>query len=250
MKKKIQIDISIKEKRLILVLLACILLFLAYQFGYVVLSNRTTSNNEKIAELEDYVSSLELMNINKSMYSNGIEECNSKINTIRGKFIKEETQEDNIMFIRTMEKNLGIEVYEINLYDKALITNLASAQSQTTTENTDTQNETTIDQTSDQLDSSGNPSGSSIVETGYNYVVDMKFRCSYEELKEMIAYINEYKYMRAIQSISVVFDADTGELIGELAINIYTLDEANNEYEEPITGITNLGIDDIFGTIH
>lgn len=230
MKKKIQIDISIKEKKLILVLLACVLLLIAYQFGYVVLSNRTASNNEKIEELEDYVSSLELMNINKSMYSNGIEECNSKMDTIRGKFIKDETAEDNIMFIRTMEKNLGIEVYEINLYDKALITNLVSDQSQTSIENTG--------------------SGASLVETGYNYVVDMKFKCSYEELKKMIAYINEYQYMRAIQSISVVFDADTGKLIGELTMNIYTLDEATNDYEEPNTGVTNLGTDDIFGTIH
>lgn len=243
MKKKIQLDISTKEKKWILVLLACILLFVAYQFGYVVLTNKTATNNEKIEELEDHVSSLELMNKNRSMYSEGIEECNSKMDEIRGKFVKEETPEDNIMFIRSMEKNIGIEVYEINLYDKAMITNLTSDQSQTSIESTEEQTETTPD-------SSSNQSESQFVETGFNYAIDMKFKCSYEELKEMIAYINEYPYMRVVQSVSVVFDGDTGKLIGELTINIYTLDEATNDYEEPSTGITSFGNNDIFGTIH
>lgn len=242
MKKKVQIDISMKEKKLILILLAFVLLFLAYQFGYVVLTNRATANHQKITDLEDRVASLELMNINKSMYTNGITDCNDKMDVIRAKFIKEETPESSIMFIKNMEKNLGIEVYELNLYDKALITNLALDQSQTSTESTDTTESTG--------DTSSDSSSAQFVQTGYNYAVDMKFKCSYEELKEIIMYINEYKYMRAIQSISVVFDGDTGKMIGELTMNIYTLEEATNEYEEPSTGITNFGTEDIFGTIH
>lgn len=243
MKKRMQIDISMKEKKLLLILLAFVLLFVAYQFGYVVLTNRATANNQKITDLEDRVASLELMNINKSMYTNGITECNEKLEAIRTEFVKEETPESNIMFIRNMEKNLGIEVYEINLYDKALITNLALDQGQTNPENTDNKAGETGDTSTDS-------SGAQFVQTGYNYAVDIKFKCSYEELKKMTTYINEYQYMRAIQSISVVFDGDTGELIGELTMNIYTLEEATNEYEEPNTGITNFGKDNIFGTIH
>lgn len=242
MKKKIQLDISIKEKKWILVLLACIILFVAYQLGYAVLMNRTAINNKEIEELKSQVSALELMNKNKSMYSEGIEECNSKMDEIRGKFVKEETPEDNIMFIRNMEKNIGIEAYEINLYDKAMITNLTSDQSQTSMESTGEQTETT-------LDAQSNQSESQFVETGINYAVDMKFKCTYEQLKEMITYINEFPYIRVVQSVSVVFDADTGKLIGELTMNIYTLDEATNEYEKPSTGITSFGTDDIFGTI-
>lgn len=235
-----QIDISMKEKKLILILLAFVLLFVAYQFGYVVLTNRTTTNNQKIADLEDRVTSLELMNINKSMYSNGITDCNDRMEAIRAEFVKEETPESSIMFIRNMEKNLGIEVYELNLFDKALFSNLTLDQSQASTENSaESTGDTSADTSSDQF-----------VQTGYNYAIDMKFKCSYEELKKMITYINEYQYKRAIQSISVVFDGDTGELIGELTMNIYTLDEATNEYVEPNTGVTNFGTEDIFGTIH
>lgn len=231
-----QIDISMKEKKLLLILLAFVLLFMAYQFGYVVFTNKATTNNQKITDLEDRVASLEIMNLNKSMYTNGITECNDKMGEIRTKFIKEETPESSIMFIKNMEKNLGIEVNELNLYDKALITNLALDQSQPSTENT--------------AESTGDTSSNQFVETGYNYAVDMRFKCSYEEFKKMITYINEYQYMRTIQSVSVVFDADTGELIGELTINIYTLEEATNEYVEPNTGITNFGTENIFGTIN
>lgn len=240
MKQKMQIDISMKEKKLILILLAFVLLFVAYQFGYVVLTNRATANNQKITDLEDRVASLELMNVNKSMYTNGITECNDKMELIRAQFVKEETPESSIMFVRNMEKNLGIEVYELNLYDKVMISNLTLNQDQTTTENTEeSTGDTSTDSSSDQF-----------VQTGNNYAVDIKFKCSYEKLKKMITYINEYEYMRAIQSISVVFDSDTGELIGELTMNIYTLEEATNEYVEPNTGITNFGTEDIFGTIH
>lgn len=234
-----QIDISMKEKKLILILLAFVLLFVAYQFGYVVLTNRATANNQEILELEDRVASLELMNINKSMYTNGVTDCNDKMEAIRAEFVKEETPESSIMFIRNMEKNLGIEVYELNLFDKALISNLTLDQSQASTESSESTGDTSTDSSGDQF-----------VQTGYNYAVDMKFKCSYEELKKMITYINEYQYMREIQSISVVFDADTGELIGELTMNIYTLEEATNEYVEPNTGITNFGTENIFGTIH
>lgn len=242
MKKKMQIDISMKEKRLLLILLAFVLLFIAYQFGYVVLTNKATANNQEITELEDRVAYLELMNINKSMYTNGVTECNDKMEAIRAIFVKEETPESSIMFIKNMEKNLGIEIYELNLYDKALITNLALDQNQASAENTDTTESTG--------DTSNDSSSTQFIQTGYNYAVDMKFKCSYEEFKEMITYINEYQYMRAIQSVSVVFDGETGELIGELTMNIYTLEEATNEYEEPNTGITNFGTDDIFGTVH
>lgn len=235
-----QIDISMKEKKLILILLAFVLLFVAYQFGYVVLTDRATANSQEITDLEDRVASLELMNINKLMYTDGITDCNDKMEAIRVEFIKEETPESSIMFIRNMEKNLGIEVYELNLFDKALISNLTLDQSQVNTENPE---ESTGDTSTDS-------SGDQFVQTGFNYAVDMKFKCSYEELKKMITYINEYQYMRAIQSISVVFDGDTGELIGELTMNIYTLEEATNEYEEPNTGITNFGTENIFGTIH
>lgn len=249
MKKKVNIDLSMKEKRLLLILGAFIILFLAYQFGFVVLMNKASKNNEQIDGLEARVEQLEMMEVNKSVYTKGIKENNEKINEIYSKFVNDTTAENNILFIKDIEDKTGVEVSEIDLYDKAVISNQSSEANTTTT---DTTTSTSADGSS--VDSSVGTTQSTeqamFVQSGFNYMVKFNFKASYNELKEMITYINQYPYFRTIDNVSVVFDSDTGELMGELTLNIYTLVDATNAYEEPISNVHEIGVDNIFGTIH
>ena len=149
----------------------------------------------------------------------------------RSKFVNDTTPENNILFVKDIEDKTGVEVSEIDIYDKAVISN-ASANG-TNTSTSDTSDSTASSSDSTGADTTQSTDQSQFVQSGFNYMVKFNFKASYDELKAMITYINEYPYYRTIDDVSVVFDSDTGELMGELTLNIYTLVDATNAYEEP-----------------
>ncbi|WP_167954734.1 hypothetical protein [Anaerosporobacter faecicola] len=248
MNKKMQIELSVKEKKLMVILLALLFLFFAYQFGYLEFMERAEKNNKESNRLEEEVEALELMNINKKVYTDGITECEESMKKIRGMFLNQETPEDIIMFLRGMEEKTNIQINEITLYEKTMITNLSVQTSGTQTVNQEEENEFDEIQKENTVQSISTD-GNAFIESGYEYVVDIKIKCKYEELKAMIAYINKYPSMRTIDCLSVVFDAGTGKLMGELSIKIYTLLDGTYEYVEPITGVVAEETDNIFDTI-
>lgn len=241
MKKKANIDLSMKEKRLLLILGAFVILFLAYQFGFVVLTNKASENNEQISGLQDRVAQLELMEVNKPMYTKGIKENDEKLSEIYSKFVNDTTAENNILFVKEIEDKTGVEVSEIDLYEKAVISNQPTDASTITEDGSADDSNASTTQNTDQ---------SQFVQSGFNYMVKFNFKASYSELKDMINYINAYPYFRTIDDVSVVFDSETGELMGELTLNIYTLVDATNPYEVPVSGVYDIGVDNVFGTIH
>lgn len=266
MKKKLNIDLSIREKKLLLIFLAFLVFILAYQFVFVRYMDKTDRNNKEIETLSDRVSELRQIQIKEIAFAEDIENFKKDIEEIKGKFINKETPEDKIMFIRTMEKDIGIEVSEINLFAPMIIggntevgvtstqtTDTGSteindpntAQSQTNNDETDVNENTQINGDTP-LDSNSLVTNNGV---GMNHKISIRFKASYDQLKKMINYIKDFPYLRTIDSLSTSFDSETGLLVGDMTLNVYTLHEGTNHYKEPETGVNDLGVSNIFGTI-
>jgi hypothetical protein len=130
-----------------------------------------------------------------------------------------------------------------------------------TTDTTDTTDTTTDTASTD--DTSGESTASSTYDLGIleesdvvlpNYQLfavptSWDFSSTYTETKAMIEDILTNPYVRNLRSFSLSYDGGGELIVGTLDLNMYYLAGTDKVYEEPDTGITVRGKDNIYETI-
>lgn len=110
-----------------------------------------------------------------------------------------------------------------------------------TTADTQSTGDGTDDATTDaSADTSGNVAG-------YYASIGIRYEASYSGLKEMIAYVNEFKDRTTITQFSATFDDATGKLTGEMTLNMYYITNTGKEYVPPVFDFMPKGVSNIFG---
>jgi 3-dehydroquinate synthase class II len=103
--------------------------------------------------------------------------------------------------------------------------------------------------TAETADSSGTGSGYSPYGL-YDRRMAMNYEVSYDGLKRSIKNLCMQSNRTAIDSISVVYDDETGLLTGSTSVSMYCVpNQEGKEYVEPDFSSVLLGTDNIFGTI-
>lgn len=82
---------------------------------------------------------------------------------------------------------------------------------------------------------------------GYYASVGIRYEASYAGLKEMIAYVNQFKDRTTIDQFSASFDDMTGKLTGEMTLNMYYLTNTGKDYVPPVFDFMPKGVNNIFG---
>lgn len=82
---------------------------------------------------------------------------------------------------------------------------------------------------------------------GYYASVGIRYEASYAGLKEMIAYVNQFKDRTTIDQFSTSFDDTTGKLTGEMTLNMYYLTNTGKDYVPPVFDFMPKGVNNIFG---
>ena len=82
----------------------------------------------------------------------------------------------------------------------------------------------------------------------YKQPLSFSYTATYEGLKKAVDFINNYKERMNVESLSASFDSLTGQLMGTISLNLFSVVGGNEKYEEPETGITDIGTENIFGT--
>ena len=72
------------------------------------------------------------------------------------------------------------------------------------------------------------------VVAGYYASIGIRYEASYSGLKEMIAYVNEFKDRTTITQFSAAFDDATGKLTGEMTLNMYYITNTGKDYVPPV----------------
>lgn len=84
----------------------------------------------------------------------------------------------------------------------------------------------------------------------YNRKVTFNYGVSYEGLKRSIKNLNLQSNRTSIDNVTVVYDEETGLLMGTTTVNMYCVpNQEGKEYREPDFSSVLLGTDNIFGTI-
>lgn len=85
------------------------------------------------------------------------------------------------------------------------------------------------------------------VVAGYYASIGIRYEASYSGLKEMIAYVNEFKDRTTITQFSAAFDDATGKLTGEMTLNMYYITNTGKDYVPPVFDFMPKGVSNIFG---
>lgn len=85
------------------------------------------------------------------------------------------------------------------------------------------------------------------VVAGYYASIGIRYEASYSGLKEMIAYVNEFKDRTTITQFSAAFDDATGKLTGEMTLNMYYITNTGKDYVPPVFDFMPKGVNNIFG---
>ena len=79
------------------------------------------------------------------------------------------------------------------------------------------------------------------------FIIGIRYEAGYAGLKEMIAYVNNFKDRTTISQFTANYDDSTGKLNGEMTLNMYYLENTGKEYVPPVFPNMSKGVMSIFG---
>lgn len=82
----------------------------------------------------------------------------------------------------------------------------------------------------------------------YETAVAIPFSGEYDQVKDMITYINEHENHMSMGPLSASFDSSTGLVSGSVTISMYSLLGNGETYSEPSIPSYEKGVDNIFGS--
>lgn len=220
--------ISAKEKTLLIILASAILVFCAFFFGYRNISKQNDDLDSQIKKLNSKYNSLQIMKLNAKEYQEDTIEYNKRSEDILNKFDTGFSQEYSIMFLKGIENKTGAWLNQAGLAQTEAIYNFG----QTTSSNPATP-------------------GSSVYTTdyqGYKTTMNLAYEVSYKGLKDMINYINTYKYKCTIDSLSMSYNADSDTVSGSLVLTQYAITGSDREFKNIVTEIPLSGTGNIFSS--
>lgn len=83
----------------------------------------------------------------------------------------------------------------------------------------------------------------------YGTQVGYSFTVPYDDMKQVVRTIQEDKEQRNVETITLSYEAGSGELVGSMTVNMYSVVGTDKSYAAPSVPSMSLGTDNIFGTV-
>lgn len=215
--------ISKRDANLLLILLGILLFVAGYFTVYLPYQNKTEELQAEIAALQPTLSELKGYEEKLDSYKAGIDEMEGKIAAEMARFPSDVRPEDFVVYAIELEEKIGLDVTSLDFAEPALISQF------------------------DGIKKDGSAYTVTPL-TAYRYAATAKCSLSYEELKDLIRYINDTPLCTKLNNLSVSFDAESGELIGSVALDKYFVSSGSDPYVPTRVPSVRLGTGNLFGT--
>lgn len=227
--------ISKKDSNTLLAALGIILAAGSVFWGNSLTTKTQTLEGEN-AVLESEVAYLQDLMNHKQEYLDEIDRMNLEMDDIKEQFPADIYPENQIMYTNGLESQFEVLLDSIDMPGITSVEVIAPvAQAPATTTDTATTTDAATSNTTTTATASA--SVTSILLSKASTTVG--YQASYKGLKDMIKYLNEDKDRKSVETLTVSYDAQTGNLRGTLAFNMYALSGTGKEYVPPVvTGVT------------
>lgn len=260
-----KMKISDSDKRLLIIFFAIVILACSYFFIF----NKSMSKASELEATNDEdrikVQQMETMEAALPQVKENIETMKQTQEEIIGKYPSDMKTEKVIETLQEIEEHSS----DFHITDITFAMHMPIlGQGSTTDASSDTEGDVASDTTGDtESDVTGDTAGSTTGDTagdttgsttddstasassveGYYASVGIRYEASYAGLKEMIAYVNQFKDRTTIDQFSASFDDTTGKLTGEMTLNMYYLTNTGKDYVPPVFDFMPKGVNNIFG---
>ena len=219
-------NISKRDKALLLGLLGIILVAVSYFFVY-------KPSVEKKAELEAQLATLQQQEAELVDLENNMDFYLSEIDRLEGEkaeylacFPANIKEESEIMYAVELENNVDIKFNSLNYGTP--IDLLGSGE---------------------QVAEGEDGEATTTAVGGYCLPLTASYLSTYNGLKNTITHTNMHQNRMVIDQVTASFDASTGNLVGDMTINMFYMTGTENAYSEPYVPSMGIGVSNIFGTI-
>ena len=210
-KLKSMLKISERDKKLLVVVLAVLIMALAYFFGFQNLSDQVDTLSTKKTTLETTQRDLKEKNNNKQKYVNDTMNYLKQYDNLLDRYAAGSTQPNSIDFFNKTESVTGTWVRSLALSPTTVLYKFGQV-------------------------SSSNVNGSSSYSSnlvGYKSLISIAYEGDYSQWKNFIKYINTYANKSTIESLSASYNESTGTVSGAASIALYSIEGGDRKFTEP-----------------
>ena len=262
-------SISTRDKKILLMFSGVAVFAAGYFFGYRPQMSKAEEIETASVPLETRLNELLEMAKNKEFYVEETNRYNQEVSDYVAQFPADVKEEDGILLARDMENALDMEVSNIGISTRNFIASLDGSTEEEIGELVDqTLSEKANEQTQEQIDEiegTDTKAEEALADATEAAVSDaenltdltvlfrrldtLQFSGTYESLKDAVDYLASRSGRMTLDSVDASFDASTGNLMGTITVNMFSMTGTGSTYTEPDAGAVALGRKDLFGTI-
>lgn len=256
-----KINLSDSDKKLLIIFLSIVLVACSYFFVFTKVMNKASAIEEQNTADSAKVQQMEQMEAGLPQVKENIQRMRKKQKQIIEAYPSDMTTEKVIETLQAMEDENESEfhiseiTFAMNMpiaADTAADTTAdASEDTSAATDTTDTTASTeTADSTQSAESTDGTTDGSEGPTgqvSGYYASIGIKYKANYTGLKDLILFTNSFKDRTTIPKFTATYDSSTGDVVGEMTLNMYYLTNTGKEYVPPVFENMPKGKVSIFG---
>ncbi len=217
--------ISKRDVKLLFILFGLLIFVGVYVGVYNKFDSQTVQLQADIADLQLRVEQLQGYYENLDFYEEGIVNSKKEIQKKLDEYPNDVRAEDGIMYADRLEKEVGITISSAMFSEPETVMELRGIL----------ENET---------------GGYQVTNFNALYMaVDYTCTLNYQQLKNMIYYVNHTKNLTKLNTVNISYDATTGELAGNVAVDKYFIRGADENYYPTEVPSMQMGTKNIFGTV-
>lgn len=222
-KLKGMLKVSERDKKLLIVVMAVLIMALAYFFGYSNLSAQVDELSTKKTSLETTKRDLKEKNNNKQKYINDTDKLSKACTVLIDKYDSTTSQPNAIEFFNKTEDVTGVWVKSLSLSPATVLYKFGQIASSNV---------------------NGTSSYSSNL-VGYKSSINISYEGDYSQWKNFVKYINTYASKSTIDSLTATYNDSTGVVSGTASISLYAIQGGDRKATEPKFDVKT-GTDNIF----
>lgn len=222
-----KLSISERDKTLLCVVACLIVVFLSWFYGFKGFNEKKDALDKEIATLQVKYKDLQEKQENKDKYEEEAVVYEAYFEAMLERYATGTSQKDTIIFASELEVNTGVWAKSVTL------------------------NEADTIHTFGQISSSNPDKSGSVYSTdlkGLKKTTTYIYECTYDELKVLLEYFENYETKYTIDSISMSYSAEEELVSGSLTVSQYVITGKDREFEEIMIENVQTGTDNLFNS--
>lgn len=227
-------NISNKDKKLLVYLLALAVVAGSYFFAAKPLLDKQANLTNEISNLQAQVNHCNEIYNNKENYELQTAEAQREYLEIANKFFGGLDQENVIMMLKSLEDSTSVWISRVSFSEAEMMMGSEGEMTEATEESSQ---ETTEGSSED------------IALTGLRQDLNIDYSARYEDYKKFIEYVQNYDKRLYISSMSTSYSVDTNKVSGSIVLSQYAIKGIDENYKQPDVQVQT-GVDNIFSTLN